>query len=48
MDKLNVYINKDVDTQPSQYIAFRQKEIAGLFEKSVFKAVNSDKVPSNT
>ena len=39
---------KNTDTTPAQYIASRQKEIAGLLEKGVFKVVTSADIPSNT
>ena len=33
---------------PAQYTASREKEIAELFEKGVFKVVTSADIPSNT
>ena len=47
IDKLNVFI-KNTDAPPAQYTAFRQKEIAELLEKGVFKIVTSADIPSNT
>ena len=47
MDESNVFI-KNVDTPPTQYSASRQKEIAGLLEKGVFKVVISADIPNNT
>lgn len=37
----------DADAQPAQYTASRQKEIAGLLEKNVFKVVTTADIPSN-
>lgn len=47
LDKLDIFINKDENAQLSQYSISRQKEIAGLFKKSVFKVVISKKILSN-
>ena len=47
MDGFNVFINKNANVQPAQYTASRQKEVTGLLEKGVFKAVNSEDFPSN-
>lgn len=47
MNELNVFINKNTHTQPTQYIASRGKEIARLHEKGVFKVVNTEDIPSN-
>ena len=48
MDKFDVFINKNSDAHPAQYIVSRQKEITGLLEKGVFKVITSKDVPSNT
>lgn len=48
MDKFDAFTNKDVDAQPPKYTASRQKGIAGLLEKSVFKVVTPEEIPSNT
>ena len=47
IDKFNMFINKNVDVQPAQYTASRQKEVTKLLEKEVFKAITSEDVPSN-
>ena len=39
---------KNFDAPPTQYTAFRQKEIAKLLEKNVFKVVISADILSNT
>ena len=39
---------KNTDALPAQYTASRQKEIAGLLEKGVFKVVTSVDISSNT
>lgn len=39
LNKLDTFINKDVDTKQSQYITFKQKELTGLLVKKVFKVV---------
>ena len=48
MDEFNVFTNKDANAQPPQYTASRQKEIAGLLEKGVFKVVTTEDIPSNS
>lgn len=45
MDEFDIFINKDADAQCT---ASRQKAIAGLVEKRVFKVIISEDVPSNT
>lgn len=44
MDKFDIFINKDAD---AQYTASRQREIARLFEKKVFKIITFENVLSN-
>ncbi len=48
MDEFDVFTNKDANAQPPQYTTYRQKEIAGLLEKGVFKVVTTEDIPSNT
>ena len=48
MDEFDIFTNKDANAQPSQYTTSRQKEIAGLLEKGVFKVVTTEDIPSNT
>lgn len=48
MNKFDLFVNKNANTQPAQYITSRQKKITGLFEKSVFKVFIIDDIPSNT
>lgn len=43
--KFNIFINKDTNVQ---YTISRQKEIARLFEKKVFKIITFENIPSNT
>ena len=43
----NVFINKNSNVYPAQYIIFRQKEIMGLLKKGIFKVVTSKNIPSN-
>lgn len=47
MNKYDIYINKDIDTQLPELITFKQKKIAKLLEKKVFKAINSKKILKN-
>lgn len=47
IDKFNAFINKNPSEKLVQYIASRQKEVAGLLEKRVFKFVTSDSISSN-
>ena len=47
IDELNVFI-KNTDMPPAQYTASRQKKIAGLLEKDIFKVVTSADILSNT
>ena len=43
-----MFINKNADVQLAQYNTSRQKEVTGLLEKGVFKAVTFEDVPRNT
>ena len=47
IDEPDVFI-KNTDATPAQYTASRQKEIAGLLEKDIFKVVTSADISSNT
>lgn len=47
IDKFDVFINKNTDVYPTQYIASKQKTIAKLFEKNVFKVVTTIEIPGN-
>lgn len=47
IDKFDVFINKNADPQQIQYTEFRQKEIAGLLEKRVFKVVTTANIFNN-
>ena len=47
MDEFDIFINKNSDMHPTQYIASRQKKITGLLEKCVLKVVTSKDFPSN-
>ena len=42
-----MYLSKNTDALPAQYTASRQKEIAKLLEKGVFKVVTTDSILSN-
>lgn len=44
LDKFDAFIDKDTDTQLSQYSASRQKEIAGLLKKDVFNVITHKKI----
>lgn len=46
MNKFDAFI-KNADMELTQYTAFRQKKIAGLPEKGVFKVVITKDIPSN-
>lgn len=39
MDKFDIFINKNANAQPTQYITFRQKKIAKLLKKIISKVV---------
>lgn len=43
MEEFDIFINKDADVQ---YTISRQKEIAGLLEKGVFKIITSKNILS--
>lgn len=45
IDNLNIFINKNTNIQ---YIASKQKEIAGLLKKKVFKVITFKDVSNNT
>lgn len=47
IDKFDAFINKTADIKPAQYIAFKQKKIAKLLEKRVFKVVTTANILNN-
>ena len=47
MDEFDVFINKNADDKLAQYTVSRQKEVAGLLEKGVFKIITTNDIPSN-
>lgn len=47
MNEFDVCIKKNFDAYPDLYIAFRQREITGPFEKCVLKIVISKDISSN-
>lgn len=47
MDEFDAFINKTTDAKLAQYIASRQKEIAKLLEKRVFKFVTTADILNN-
>ena len=47
IDESDIFI-KNADAPPVQYTVSRQKKIAGLLKKDVFKVVTSADIPSNT
>ncbi len=47
INKFDMFINKNADDKLVQYITSRQKEVARLFEKGVFKIVTINDISSN-
>lgn len=47
ISEFNMFINKNSDDKSAQYTISRQKDIAKLFEKDIFKVITTNNIPSN-
>lgn len=47
MDEFDAFISKNADIKPAQYTESKQKKIARLLEKDVFRVVTTINIPIN-
>lgn len=45
--EFNMFINKNSDDKSAQYTISRQKDVAKLFEKDIFKVITTNNISSN-